>query len=80
MLRLALCLFTFHIRLALEHLVVRLLKKHSPHVVYPILNLLLVFIALGIVLGYVLQFPSAFFFALIVQRLIDEGVGATKFP
>ena len=79
-LRLALCLFTFHIRLAFEHLVVRLLKKHSPHVSYSIFNLLLVFIALGIVLGYVLQFPSAFFLALIVQRLIDEDMGASKFP
>ena len=74
MLCFALCLFTFHKLLALEHLIVRLLKKHSPRVSYSIFNLLLVFIALGIVLGYVLQFPNTFFFALIVQRLIDEGV------
>ena len=79
-LRLALCLFTFHIRLALEHLVVRLLKKHSPHVSYSIFNLLLVSIALGIVLGYVLQFPIALSLSLVPQRLIDEDMGATKFP
>jgi hypothetical protein len=73
-LRLALCLFTFHELLALEHLLVCILKEHFPRVSYSIFNLLLVFIALGIVLGNVFQFPSAFFFALIVQRLIDDGV------
>ena len=36
-LRLALCLFTFHIRLALEHLIVRILNERFPYVVYPIL-------------------------------------------
>ena len=79
-LRLALCLFTFHIRLALEHLIVRILNERFPHVVYPILNLLLEGRALGIVLGYVLQFPSARSLALVPQRLIDEDMGASKFP
>ena len=70
-------LSTFHELLAFEHLLVRLLKEHSPRVSYSIFNLLLVFIALGIVLGYVLQFPIALCLALVVQRLVDDDVRAT---
>ena len=80
--RLALCLFTFHIRLALEHLLVRKLNKRLPQFTHPILKLLLVFIALGIVFGYVFHSPIALalFLALIPQRLIDEGAGASNLP
>ena len=80
MFRLALRLFTFHELLALEHLIVGIFNKRFPQAAYSILNLLLELIALWIVLGNVFQTPIPFFLALIIQRLIDEDMGATKFP
>lgn len=79
-LRLALCLFSFNKLLALEHLLVRKLNERLPYIAYPRFKYPLVFGALGIVLGYVFQTPITLFLALIIQRLIDEDVGATKFP
>ena len=80
MLRLALCLFTFHIRLALTHQVSRIFNELLSHVAYPRFKYPLELGTLGIVLGYVFQTPISLFLALIIQRLIDEDVGATKFP
>ncbi len=65
---------------SLVHLISRILYERLPHVAYSIFNLLLEVLALWIVLGNVFQFPIALFCALILQCLIDEGVGATKFP
>ena len=65
---------------AFEHLIVRILNEHFPRVSYSIFNLLLVFIALGIVLGYVLQSPITHLFTLPIQDLVGERMGATKFP
>ena len=80
MLRLALRLFTFHELLAFARLISHIINEHFPCVSYSIFNLLLELIALRVVLGNVLKFPITFFFALILQRLVDEDMGATNLP
>ena len=77
---LALRLFPLHERLAFEHLIVSILNKRLSQFAHPIFKLLLELIALRVVLGNVFQFPIALFFALILQRLIDEDMGASNLP
>jgi hypothetical protein len=73
-LRLAFRLFSFNEHLAFEHLIVSIFNKRFPQISYLVLNLLLETLALRVILGYVFQTPISLFLALIVQRLIDEGV------
>ena len=80
MFRLALRLFTFHELLALEHLIVGIFNKRFPQAAYSILNLLLELIALGIVLGYVLQPPTSCHGDLVLQDLVYEDMGASNLP
>ena len=80
MLCLALRLFTFHIRLALAHLLSCVLNKRLSQFASSIFNLLLELIALRIVLGYVFQSPTIHFCALPIQDLVCERVGATNLP
>ena len=77
---LALRLFTFHELLAFARLISHIINEHFPCVSYSIFNLLLELIALWVILGNVFHFPIALFLALVPQRLIDEGVGATNLP
>ena len=58
----------------------RVIDERLSQIEYPIFNLLLEGLALRVILGYVFQTPISLFLALIIQRLIDEDVGASKLP
>ena len=58
----------------------RVIDERLSQIEYPIFNLLLEGLALGVILGYVFQAPISLFLALIIQRLVDVNVRATKFP
>ena len=65
---------------ALAHLFLYRVNECLPLGLDSIFDLLLEGGALRVILGYVFQTPISLFLALIIQRLIDEDVGATKSP
>lgn len=66
--------------LALAHLLVRVLNERLSNVTYPIFNLLLEVLALGVIFGNVLQPPTSRHSDLVLQDLVGEDVGATNAP
>ena len=64
--------------LALAHLLVRILDERLPNVTYPIFNLLLEVLTLGVILGDVLQPPTSRNGDLVLQDLVGEDMGASN--
>ena len=69
-----------HQRLALAHLLVRIIDERLSQIEYPIFNLLLEVLALGVIFGNVLQPPTSRHSDLVLQDLVGEDVGATNAP
>ena len=66
--------------LALAHLLVRIIDERLSQIEYPIFNLLLEVLALGVIFGNVLQPPTSRHSDLVLQDPVGKDVGATNAP